>query len=126
MNVKKIVKALEKKYPGKNIVRNPQDNPTEILCEIEPSSEHPERSLAIAVIDNIQPHYHKETEEVYEVTKGILNLFVDNKKYVLKVGDSFTIKPGLVHWAKGDETWFKVSSKPGWIFEDHILVNKNG
>ena len=51
MNVSSIVEELKRKYPGKNIVLNPPDDPSEIICEIEPASKNPERSVASAVID---------------------------------------------------------------------------
>jgi len=44
MNVKKIIKELQKKYPNKTIILDPPENPTEIICEIEPTTDHPDRS----------------------------------------------------------------------------------
>lgn len=127
MNTKRVVAILRKKYPGKNIVlnKNKQGKITEILCEIEPTTEHPEYSVAIAVVDKIQPHYHKATTEVYEVFKGKLKVFKDNNEFVLEAREKVTINPGEVHWAEGDETWFKATSSPGWKLEDHLLVKQN-
>ncbi|AKM79766.1 MAG: Cupin 2 conserved barrel domain protein [Candidatus Beckwithbacteria bacterium GW2011_GWB1_47_15] len=122
MNTEKIIGELKAKYPGKAIILNPEDSPTEIIVEIEPTKDHLERSLALAVVGKSKPHYHKTTTEVYEVVKGELTLFIDGKKHVLKQGEKMTIKPGSVHSAEGDEAWFYTYSTPGWTFADHILT----
>jgi|SRR3989344_6025428 len=119
MNVQKVVKELKRKYPGKNIVINTPDNPTEIICEVDTGKR---KSFAVAVVDNIRPHYHKKLTETYEITKGILIHHLGKKKRILKVGESVVILPKNVHWAEGTETWFNVYSTPGWRPEDHILV----
>ncbi len=121
MNSKKVIEELNKKYPGKKIIKNDNDNPTEILCEVEPSSEHPKHSLAVAIIDKSAPHSHKKSKETYKVTKGKLTLHVDNKKHELNEGDELVIEPGQLHWAEGKETWIECYSEPGWTFEDHLL-----
>jgi mannose-6-phosphate isomerase-like protein (cupin superfamily) len=122
MKTNKIIKELKAKYPGKKILLNPEDNPTEIIVEIEPTAEHPERSLALAVVGESKPHYHKVTTEIYEVVKGELTVTVDGKKHALKPGDKLTIKPNTVHSAQGGEAWFLTYSNPGWTFADHILA----
>lgn len=121
MNIVKVIKKLEKKYPGKNIIKNPEDNPTEILCEVDPSSNHPEYSIAIAVIDKSEPHVHKKSTETYKIVRGKLSIYVDNEKHELEQGDKYTVLPGQIHWAEGKETWIECISKPGWALEDHIL-----
>ncbi|MBU2592638.1 cupin domain-containing protein [Patescibacteria group bacterium] len=121
MDSKKVIDELKRKYPGKKIIKNGEDNPSEILCEVDPSTNHPEYSLAVAVIDKSLPHSHKKTTETYKVTKGKLALFIDNKRHELKEGEELIIKPGWVHWAKGNEIWVECYSEPGWTFEDHIL-----
>jgi len=121
MNTQNILHQLRQKYPGKTIIKLPEKNPTEILCEIEPTSKHPEYSEAISIIDQTTPHYHKKTTEIYEIIKGQLTLTVNNKKYTLTEGDQHIIKPGQTHSATGNETWIKATSTPGWIPDDHIL-----
>lgn len=122
MNSKKVIEKLKRLYPGKNIIKNREENPTEIICEIEPSSEHSEKSIAIAVIDTVYPHYHAKSIEIYEIIDGTLFLNVDGKEHVLNKGEKFKINPGEIHFAKGKETWVKVFSSPGWILKDHILI----
>jgi len=123
MNTKKVIKELSQKYPGKEMIKSPEDNPTEIVCETEPATDQQTNGVAVAVIDRSEPHYHKKTTELYKVIKGTLVVFVNDKKYKLKEGDTLTVVPGEVHYAVGDETWVEVYAEPGWTFEDHILID---
>src|SRR5688500_7239142 len=107
-------------YPGKHIVALPEEDPTEIICEIDPADEHPEYGTAIAAIKASVPHYHKKATETYKVLRGDLKLFVDDQQHVLEVGDTFVIKPEQIHYAEGDFTLVEVVSRPGWTPEDHI------
>lgn len=118
MNVQKVKEELSNKYPNKLIIENGLG---EVVCEIKPASEDPDESIAIAVIDNTKPHYHKTITEKYEVIEGELELFVNDQPTKLKEGDSFIIKPLQWHYAKGNETWIKCTSNPAWNFEDHLF-----
>ncbi len=118
MNVTKVIEELKEKYPNKNIVQNSG----EIICEIEPTSDHPQYNKAIAVIDQSVQHRHLKAQEDYTVIKGKLTLTVDGEEYNLPEGQSFVIQPGQIHSAKGDETWVEVLSVLGWTPEDHIIV----
>ena len=122
MKAKKIIKQLSKEYPGKNIVQLPQGKPTEIICEIEPTADHPERNVAIAVIDKSEPHYHEHARETYEVLRGRLVIKLAHRDVTLGEGQKYLIVPGLVHSAEGNSTMVKVTSEPGWTPEDHILA----
>lgn len=124
MNTKRIVKEIKRKYPGKTIILDPQDNPTEIICEIDPTSEHPERSVALAVVSRSKPHYHKKSREIYEAIKGLLTVYKNGQEFVLKEGEKITITPNEVHYVEGDESWFMTYSEPGWSLEDHIVINE--
>ncbi len=123
MNIEEVINELSKKYPDKKIIKLPEDNPTEILCEIDPVANHPEKSVAIAIIDRSEPHYHKKAVETYKIIKGELTIFINNQEHKLKEGDRLTVKPGEIHHAIGDETWVEVYSELGWTQEDHILTN---
>jgi len=119
MNVQKVIRELEKRYPGKNVVITDPKNPTEIICEIEPGRN---KSVAVAVVDETRLHYHKKLTEIYEVVKGELTMYIEGFKHVVGEGETITIKPGTKHKAFGHETWINVYSTPGWTPEDHILV----
>lgn len=124
MYTERVIFALKQMCPGKKIMKFPDSSPSEILCEQDPTDHHESYSIAIAVIDKSAPHKHVLATEVYEIIKGTLTLHVDGKKHLLKEGEQFTILPGTVHYAEGDETWVKVLSKPGWKATDHILIDK--
>ena len=123
MNTEKVIKELSQKYPGKNILKFPEDNPTEIICETDMEGSSTKKNFAVAVIDRSEPHYHKKTKEIYKIIKGELSLFIENQEHKLKEGDTLTIRRGEVHYAVGNETWVEVYSEPGWTQEDHILVS---
>ncbi len=124
MNKTLIIQELQKKYPGKAIICNGDQDPTEILCEIEPTSHHPAYSTAVAIIDSSVPHVHKKTTENYTILKGELTLTIDDQQIILREGDTYVIAPNRVHSACGNETWVRVDSSPGWTMEDHMVNEK--
>lgn len=122
MNSKKIIAEIKEKYPGKTIICDQKVNPNEIICEIDPSSKHPEKSIALVIVGKSKLHYHKISTEIYEAVKGELIVFINGKRNVLNEGEKITIKPGHIHSAEGKESWFLTHSRPGWRFDDHIVV----
>ncbi len=124
MDVQRVVDELKRKYPGKKIILNNPDNPTEIICEIEPGSVNPDKSVAIAVLDESVKHIHRQSTEEYEVIRGNLEVTKGGKSLFLSQGEKVVIEPGEVHMAKGKETWVKVTSRPGWKPEDHMVDEK--
>jgi quercetin dioxygenase-like cupin family protein len=121
MDAKSVVAELEQLYPGKLIKQLPEQAPAEIICEFDPGAQHPEWSLAVAVIDRSAAHYHNRMTEVYQVIKGTLTLYVDSDEFTLYEGQQFTVTPGRIHWATGDATWVEVYCTPAYTSEDHIL-----
>ena len=123
-NFAEVIAQLKKEFPGKTVISNPQANPTEIICEVEPTSQNPDRSVAIAFIKQSEPHRHSTSVETYAVEAGKLDLYLDGIKKNLKTGQSFTIRPEIIHWAKGNWARVKVVSKPGWTAIDHVTIEK--
>ncbi|PIZ64851.1 hypothetical protein COY15_04310 [Candidatus Roizmanbacteria bacterium CG_4_10_14_0_2_um_filter_39_12] len=124
MNTQKIIEKLHQLYPEKKVVLNPSENPTEIICELDPTSAHPEKSIALAIVGSSKPHYHQFSTEIYETQKGILTVYVSGKKRILQEGEKITIEPNCVHYVTGEDAWFLIYSEPGWTFEDHIVVEE--
>ncbi len=120
MNIDDTIKQLKKKYPGKAVFADTECGAAEVIAEIEPTTDHPEYSHAVAVAGTSRAHYHTELVETYTPITGDLTVYVDNEKHIVRQGDSITINPGQVHWAEGDAVWFDVLSKPGWTPDDHI------
>ncbi len=122
MDAKQVVARLKKDYPGKRIIRLCEGRSQEIICEIQPTSEHPAYSVAIAVVDRSLLHFHLESQELYEVMQGTLRLYCNQKMVLLHPGDTHLVEPGVHHFATGRETWVRVTSSPGWKQEDHYIV----
>lgn len=122
MNINTVISQMKQTYPGKKIIITDPANPGEIICETEPTETHPDWSEAIAVIDYTRLHYHRLLTETYEVLHGKLDIVIQEKTQHMNTGESITIHPNTRHKVFGKETWIRVSSKPGWIPEDHILV----
>lgn len=122
MNAKTIIETLKRQYPGKVIALNDEKKPTEIVCEAEPADRHPAHSVAIAIIDKSIPHKHAVSTETYTVIRGALKLHANDEVIELKRNESYTIEPGVIHWAEGDETWVECLSMPGWTKADHLQV----
>jgi mannose-6-phosphate isomerase-like protein (cupin superfamily) len=64
-----------------------------------------------------------KTTQRYTVLSGNLELRSGDEIVTLSPGESYTVKPGDVHWSKSDdECWVEEYSTPGWTREDHISV----
>lgn len=122
MTIDQIVAQLAARYPNRNIIKLPENNPQEIICESDPAQLHPGWSKIVAVINSTKPHLHKKTTEEYKVISGSIKLKVDDQQYILQTGQSIIIQPHQVHSAEGDNSWIECTSRPGWTREDHILV----
>ena len=118
MDVDNIVAELTAKYPGKPIIKLPEDNPTEIIVELERTAE---MSCAIAVIARSVEHHHQIMVETYTVLRGRISVFLDGREHKLETGAMVIIPPGTKHWAQGDSAWVQVDCTPPWSAEDHIL-----
>lgn len=125
MDYKSVITKLEDRHPGRKIIKLPENNPSEILCEVDPTENHPAYSIAISVIDRSIPHHHNNITEIYEVITGNLSVFIDGIEHILTEGDKLTIPPGTTHYAVGNETWIKCAARPGWTVEDHIMDDTN-
>lgn len=125
MITKEVVTELTDRFPGKNIVKIPPVAPKEIICEIEPSAEHEEYSVAVAVIESSKPHHHERSTETYRVLGGSMILFINDQEIALTRGEKYVVKPGNVHSVLSEPldkpVWVEVTSEPGWHPEDHIL-----
>lgn len=88
MNAEKIIDELSQKYPGKKIIKNDKENPTEILCEIDPSAEHPESSIVenrvdpIFAIDKVPISMKNSSSPLKYIRTDIPGIF--NEAFILK------------------------------------------
>ena len=126
MNVDNIIRELKLNYPRKRILVDDKDNPTEIICELESAGINPQRSVYIAVVNKKVEHIHRQAKETIKVLKGNLIVTVDGRERTLSPGQTVTIEPGQLHFTQGTSTWIKVTSVPGVVPKDHILLADNG
>lgn len=121
MNVESVLESLSSLYPGTKIIQNKdrEGNVVEILCIV-----HTTKAVSeiVAVVDRTLAHYHKHATEIYEIIRGKLILSKEKEKLLLQVGDHIQIDPGEVHSAEGQETWVRITSRPGWNILDHAIV----
>lgn len=132
MNKRKVIRQLKQQYPGKNILCiPPTGRAKEIICELGPIEGG---SRAIAVIDESEAHVHFRTTEIYDPLEDGLTLQYDSSDKagclsltdkVLKKGETFTIRPGTVHKAKGKAVWIQVDTFPAWSPDDHHLCKEH-
>jgi len=125
MNIQKITAKLKSLYPGRKVIVTDPLNPTEIISEVEPTDEHPNWSVVVAVINSTRLHYHNRLTEIYHVMNGTLDMYLNNQLHRLQKGDVIKIPPTTHHYSIGNETLVYVYSTPGWTPEDHILVIDN-
>lgn len=121
MNVESVLKTLGELYPEAKIIQNKDRNGNviEINCQL-----HMTKGLSeiISVVDQTPIHFHKQATEVYEILRGKLIFKKDKEDLLLQVGDKIEIEPKEVHGGQGDETWVKITSRPGWNILDHSIV----
>lgn len=125
MDASETTAYFASQYPDKNVVKLPADDPTEIICEVMPTVDHPEYSVAIAAIRESAPHVHHVSTEQYEALQGTTQLVVEDRPITLHEGEAYTVEPGQVHYAKSNEGFslVKVTSQPGWTLGDHTLID---
>ena len=113
--IEQIKAELLWEYPGAAIKVAPDR--AEIVAEIEPKR-------AVAVIERSQPHSHREMTEVYRILRGTLYVACGGDGHVLGPGQSLTIEPGKVHYARGagGVAWLEVLSEPAWTAADHHVL----
>jgi mannose-6-phosphate isomerase-like protein (cupin superfamily) len=114
-DVAKTRLELMSKYPGCR-VKVAEDN-KEMVAEVSDS-------FAVAVIERSVEHFHLKTREAYKVLRGTLHVACEGRGHVLREGESFTIEPGQVHFARAarEPVWIEVESTPGWTAEDHFIL----
>ena len=132
----RMIQNLAHEYPGKKIIRLPDKNPQEVICEVAAAPDG-SWSVAVALIVKSLPHYHDETCEAYRVLKGAVRiidgaqtrhgkilmpqLFPRNHE---ELGGIEYIWPGRVHCAWAVGRWpakVLVLATPAWSPKDHHI-----
>lgn len=124
MDKGKIVASLRETYGVERaIICLPEENPTEIICELIKNTLR-DHSSAIAVVQRSAPHYHRVLTEIYEIEEGAIHLHLDDRMFWVGKGETFIIPPLRVHWVESvaASATIHVVTSPIWTPEDHILV----
>lgn len=122
-NNKSIIEQLKDKYPNCKSFDMYGDG-KHLVCELEPTKDHPEYDRAIEVIFKSKPHKHLKMNQQYTIISGKLRLHLDDRIIELAQGDVYNVLPNIVHWAESEEgCWAELYSQPGWTKEDHIQIN---
>lgn len=102
--------------------------PLKTTYELVPTYEGLDFSLAITDFIETTPHYHLHLSETYTIVYGTVEVFVDEKSYILNPGDVIVVPINSVHWARsvnGKLARMIVSCIPGWTPEDNHLVKEH-
>jgi mannose-6-phosphate isomerase-like protein (cupin superfamily) len=115
IDVEKARAELMSSYPGSRVVV--ADDKREVVAEIS-------HGLAVAVIEQSVPHFHLNTREIYRVLRGTLYVACGGQGHVLGEGETLTIEPGQIHFARaaGEPVWVEVRSTPPWSADDHFVL----
>jgi quercetin dioxygenase-like cupin family protein len=93
------MKSLEPKInPG--LYKDRVDHPAEIVYEMTTHQHDLPFEIAIADVQQSDPHFHKVTMETYTVVQGDLEVRLDAESHLLHPGDVIRIAPSVIHSAK--------------------------
>ncbi len=122
MTLSEVCAYFQADFPDANLVKLPKYNPTEIICEIDPTSDHPGYSIALSALSATAPHKHLQAVEEYEVIHGTILIKVGDSVKTLYEREKISIPVETVHSATSVEGFalVKVTSQPGWTPEDHL------
>lgn len=99
--------------------------PGEVIYEVITEEDGQEFGVAIADVEEAQPHHHNKTSETYVLVSGEIEINIDGARHKLtRPGESIEIPLGKVHFGKslGDgPARVAVITTPPWSSEDHIL-----
>jgi mannose-6-phosphate isomerase-like protein (cupin superfamily) len=115
IEIEKTRGELMSAYPESRVVV--ADDKREMVAEIS-------EGLAVAVIDQSVPHFHLNTREIYRVLRGTLYVACGGQGNVLGEGETLTIEPGQIHFARaaGEPAWIEAKSVPPWSADDHFVL----
>jgi len=113
-----LVEEFQKRFPGRDVLESPDGDPSAfVLVEIE-RDQAGSKSVALAFIETLAPHYHELATEEYFLESGSAIVVVDGTKHWLTSGQTLTIPPGAVHSVINSNGLFRLTSTPAWSPED--------
>ncbi len=88
------------------------------------------QSLAHATVEagnRTYCHYHRNSEELYHITSGRCEVFLDDKIFKLEVGDTLLIPAGTRHYLRNSGTGsveLLCMCSPPYSHEDTVMVDE--
>jgi mannose-6-phosphate isomerase-like protein (cupin superfamily) len=115
IDIEKTRAELMNSYPGCRV--KIAEDKREMVAEISDG-------FAVAVIERSQPHFHLNMQEIYRVLRGTLYVACGGQGHVLRKGETITIGPGQIHFARaaGEPVWIEVESVPPWSADDNFVL----
>ena len=108
------------------LYQNKKTFPAETVYEVTTARDGLPFGIAIADIEQSQPHVHRVTTETYTVVQGSIELALDDERIALYVGDVAVIRPGVVHSARslaeGQAARITVTTIPEFSPDDYFPV----
>lgn len=108
------------------LYQNRKSFAAETVYEITTARDRLPFGIAIADIEQSQPHVHRVTTETYTVVQGGIELALDDERIALYVGDVAVIRPGVVHSARslaeGQAARITVTTIPEFSPDDYFPV----
>lgn len=120
------------RYPGRPVIRLPEENPEEVIIEIMQSSDK-KFGIAVALILKTRPHKHLKTSEFYKILGGKVDIFLGDPQtktaFTIDENDPgrqfIFLPPPAAHSAVAEElAEVLVISCPAWDPNDHILLKE--
>ncbi len=111
------------------LYQNRKDFPAEVVYEITTKKNGLPFGIAVADIQQSQPHFHKHTIETYTVVQGDIEVTLGTEQRILHVGDAIQILPGVIHSARSlGETPARitVTTIPEFSPDDYLPVSDEG
>jgi mannose-6-phosphate isomerase-like protein (cupin superfamily) len=75
--------------------------------------------------EDFTTHFHNHLEEIFYTLRGECEIFIDEEKYMLKVGDLVQVPPTCKHYLRnsGSELWDAVFVKSPYDPKDKVDVD---
>ncbi len=111
------------------LYQNRKDFPAEVVYEITTKKNGLPFGIAVADIQQSQPHFHKHTIETYTLVQGDIEVILGTERRKLHVGEVLQIPPGKIHSARSlGETPARitVTTIPEFSPDDYYPVSDEG
>ncbi len=111
------------------LIKKSQTNKVEVSKDMsfrEYELKTKEIGLAVTEINTRYPKegftMNKECQELYYITEGTGEIFIDNQSFKLEEGDAFLIEKNKKYYLVGNNLKIVCPTVPAWTEEQHINI----